>query len=441
MENYKKIIYELNELPVGYVSEKIISGNKYYYYQENHGSKVSSKYIKKEDKDALIGQIERRREIEKELKAIEDSIRPLKTPSKRAYALTGDLMMRDVPVAGFEEGKLLWRDEDKCPLLIKRTGDVASFLRSRAIDRDRAHSRALKRFLGIREDDDAFVSLHSYGACITDNYWFRPKGSKIKYEDISFTSDIYSDLALKGDVSFIPRSPKFTPELTLGGSYEKCWKLIDGRWYLYKKGNDKEIYSEIFCAGFAKMLGIPSAVYEFADGFIRTENFASELNLEPVSSIAGDDDRYENVFESLLSLSEDLAKDYLRLVIFDFIVNNVDRHNENCGIMRNNKSGKIISLAPNYDNNMALLSAVSNLVFNEKRDGHLNYLKKFIEGSVKAKELLAKISLPRLSRDDIKGLCMIIPFNEDAEAVTSYVYKRYEYIKRYMETIQEREMK
>ena len=163
--------------------------------------------------------------------------------------------------------------------------------------------------------------------------------------------------------------------------------------------------------------------------------------MEPVSSIAGDDDRYENVFDSLLSLSEDLAKDYLRLVIFDFIVNNVDRHNENCGIMRNKKSGKIISLAPNYDNNMALLSAASNLVFNEKRDGHLSYLKKFIEGSVKAKELLAKISLPRLSRDDIKALCKSIPLEEDAEAVTSYVYSRYEYIKRYIETIQEREMK
>ena len=40
----------------------------------------------------------------------------------------------------------------------------------------------------------------------------------------------------------------------------------------------------------------------------------------------------------------------------DTICANPDRHTNNFGLMRDVKNGKLLGLAPNYDNNMALIS-------------------------------------------------------------------------------------
>ena len=40
----------------------------------------------------------------------------------------------------------------------------------------------------------------------------------------------------------------------------------------------------------------------------------------------------------------------------DALVFNVDRHTQNFGILRDGETGDILSMAPNFDNNMALIS-------------------------------------------------------------------------------------
>ena len=41
----------------------------------------------------------------------------------------------------------------------------------------------------------------------------------------------------------------------------------------------------------------------------------------------------------------------------DALVYNVDRHTQNFGILRDGETGAILSMAPNFDNNIALISA------------------------------------------------------------------------------------
>ena len=48
--------------------------------------------------------------------------------------------------------------------------------------------------MNINVKDDTLVSLCSYAASITDNYWFKPKHSKLTYKDIAFNFD---DLVLE----------------------------------------------------------------------------------------------------------------------------------------------------------------------------------------------------------------------------------------------------
>jgi len=428
MDRLHELITELTKLPSGYISEKTIKGKKYYYHQYRENGKLHSRYVKKEALSELQAQIEKRHNIENEIKILEMSGRNIKPPSKRSLNLTGDLMMGDIVVASFNDGVPSFIDEKKCPLLIKRTGSIHDFLASRAIDRDRTHSRLLKKYLGINEQDDANVSIYSYGASITDNYWFKAKGSKLKYKDISFEYDFYSDLVLKGTIGYIPKSPKHSPQLTLTGSYEKCWKLIDGEWYLYKQGSSDEIFSEIFASKLATVLGVPTAEYEYDDGYIRTKNIASIYNLEPISSIAGDDDSYQNVFTSVLEISEDIAIQYLQLILFDFIVYNVDRHNENCALYRDKITGEIICLAPNYDNNLSLIASTQNLHFNARYDGMKKYLERFFAESSEASALLNKISFNSLNLRQIESILEHIPIKRDDKLISNYVLDRYNYI-------------
>ena len=433
MDISKNIVEELNTLPRGYISTKKIHGKNYSYLQYEEKGKLKSHYVRASEADSVRAGLARRKEIELELKAYDFLGRNINKPSRRSRELTGSLMMGDIEVAGFNHGVCVWKNEDLCPLYIRRTSDLSGYLASRAIDRNRTNSRLLKKLLNIHESEDDMTALYSFGATLTDNYWFKVSGSKLRYKDISFTEDYYSDVALKGEILYYPSSPKHSPQLTLTGSYEKCWKRINGEWWLYKKGTEKEIFSELFCSYLASVLKIPSAVYEYCEGYIRTRNFAYRYNLEPMTGIAGDDDRYEAVFPALDSISAEIAKQYLYLMWFDLLVNNVDRHNENCGLLRNRVNGKIVGLAPNYDNNLALISRTEVLNMDPSKDGFIRCFAKFIKSNKKAESYLKQMRYPRLEKKQIEKCIKKIPFQYPEFDITGYIMKRYEYLKRFFE--------
>ena len=60
--------------------------------------------------------------------------------------------------------------------------------------------------------------------------------------------------------------------------------------------------------------------------------------------------------DGLLKLNPELLKPYLDMLFMDALVFNVDRHTQNYGLLRSRETGEILSMAPNFDNNMALIS-------------------------------------------------------------------------------------
>lgn len=425
MSSISDIVNKLNNLPDGYISYKTIKNKKYAYFQYVENGKLKSKYIKEKDLSDFKNKIEERKKLEKELKKLQFSGKNLPKLADSAKKLTGYIMMQDNVVASFKDGQLIEMNEEMCPLLIKRTHNVSAFLSNRVIDKSRTNARLLKKALQIKESEDELISLYSYGATITDNYWFKPKQSKLKYKDISFDGDFYSDLALTGELIVYPKTPKLTPQLTTPGSYEKCWRKENNKWWLYKKGNENEIFSELFCSLLADKLNIPTAIYKQEDRFIKTLNFADKYNFEPISSIASDDDSFENVFNSIVEINDEIAKQYLLLVWFDCLVNNVDRHNENCGLLRDKKNGKIISLAPNFDNNVALISRSEVLNLNAKDDGLIKMFAKFIKNNKTAYELYREIKLPKLTKQIIHDCFKQIDTKKDEELIMSFLLNRY----------------
>lgn len=431
MKTLSELIKELSSLPLGNVYKKEINGKTYYYHQYFLNNKRFSSIVKSEDLDNLIQQINKRKIIEKEIQLIRSKQKNI-ILSKSANELSGYLMCENHIVATFDKGNLISIDKKLAPLVVLRTHSIQEFLKLRTIDMSRTNARILKRVLNIHIDEDFKAALYSYALSISDNYWFKPKKSKIKYKDIEFKDDSYSDVSLKGDISISLYKSHLTPEITTLGSFEKGWRFISSEWWLYKSGTDKQLFAELLSYEFAKLISLKTATYEYDNGYIRSKNFADKSNFEPLASLLGDNDDYHFIFNTLIKISEDIAKEYLKLSFFDAVINNVDRHNENVGVMRNRKSGKIISLAPNFDNNLAFYSNEEITLTPPNKDGLIKTFISFLKTNKIAKELYLQIDFKDIHIEDIDKIITCIPIQPKvSKTLSKELIDRYYYLKDY----------
>lgn len=429
MQTLSELIKELKTLPLGNVYLKKINDKEYYYHQYFLNGKRITTIVDKNDVSELKIKIERRKQIEKEIKAIRSRQKNI-VLSKNAKNLTGSIMSGNKVVASFEQGTLTFIDEEHAPLVIKRTHSIEEFLKLRVIDMSRTNARILKRILNIHVDDDYKAALYSYALSVNDNYWFKPKHSKLTYNELKFKDDSYFDTALKGDATPSRFISQLTPEITTTGSFEKGWKFINQEWWLYKSGSNNQIFAELYSYHFAKLIGINTALYEYDDGYIRSKNFATNYNFEPMASLLGDNDSNDKIFETLFNIDIAIAKDYLKLIAFDAIIFNVDRHNENVGILRDRRSGKIVSLAPNFDNNLAFYSNDEIVLNMPQKDGMIKRFVSFINSNETLKALLKEIAFPDINEKELYSILEKIEIkikNEGAFVTT--LLARYNYVK------------
>ena len=273
-----------------------------------------------------------------------------------------EILSGNTLVAIWQDNRLTVVNEALLPLYLKKIQNADLWLETRAIDSHRANSRLLKKALHLVEKDDISTVVHVNGATITDNYWIREIGSNLTYNDVKFSDDYFSNLALRGNYDSFNKAANSkrskTPELTNVGSFEKCWKLRDGKWWMYKKATHDEMFSELFVYELGKAFEMNMAVYERGDGFIKSLDFteAASFNFEPASTFMGDNEDYSDVVKSLEQICPKAIPDYIGMIFMDTICANPDRHTNNFGLLRDTKTGELIGFAPNYDNNMALIS-------------------------------------------------------------------------------------
>lgn len=268
------------------------------------------------------------------------------------------IMSKDKRIADYTCGTLKILEPSLLPLYLRRTGHFEGWLETRAIDGHRANSRLLKKVLRLENKDDISTVLHFNAATITDTYWVKPSGSALTYEDVRFKGNYFDTLALRGDPDSFNRKPSRTPELTNTGSFEKCWRLIDGRWWMYKSENAAEQLTELFACYLAEALCIPVAVYEKDNGYIRSLDFTNgaSINFETAHGIIGDEPDYRKNYRKLLALDASVAAAYVQMTFFDALIFNMDRHEYNFGVLRDVDSGNILGMAPLFDHNIALIT-------------------------------------------------------------------------------------
>lgn len=341
------------------------------------------------------------------------------------------IMSKDVAVAKWQNNNLEVINEKMLPLYLKNTGNVEKWLETRAIDCHRANSRLLKKALRLAEKDDISTVLSVNAATITDNYWIKPLNSDLAYVDVRFDNDYFANLALTGNYDSFNRAANSksskTPELTNIGSFEKCWKLRNGEWWMYKKANHDEMFSELFIYKLGVELGFNMAEYERGNGVIKTKDFTDNamVNFEPAFNILGDDEDYIKSVEMLKEICPDAIGDYIKVVFLDTICANPDRHTFNFGVLRDSDTGEILGLAPNFDNNMALISRGYPKNITRKNDLLIKLFNELMQHDENLKKYI-----PIVSEDLIRNVIKSVGMRVKSKEITQFIMNGYNLIEK-----------
>ena len=102
---------------------------------------------------------------------------------------------------------------------------------------------------GVREAMAAFgVSApqglleKSLGLSLSDQYWIRPEGMDISWEEFNFFENRFSEdvgNALLGKGLKYGAWDMMSPDITTNGCLKKMWKIIGGRRWLFKGGESE----------------------------------------------------------------------------------------------------------------------------------------------------------------------------------------------------------
>ena len=220
------------------------------------------------------------------------------------------------------------------------------------------------------------MSEKSYGLSLSDQYWICPHNAGLRWEDMNFFHNAFSDdvgdmLFQKvgwdeldtGTVNF------FSPDSTTDGMLRKRWMVIDGKHCLVKGGREpfeQEIANEVLASRICGRLGIPHAEYRMIkiDGkrYCVCDNFVTE-DTELITAWHIHDlikrDGNATEYGSFVSKAEELGIEDARIrmdmmIVLDFIIVNTDRHYNNFGLIRDANTLEWLSVAPVYDSGTSM---------------------------------------------------------------------------------------
>lgn len=280
-------------------------------------------------------------------------------------------------IRGYEIEKIY--DKDLLPFVLKSNiNRFEDWITERPIATNQEHLHNVLSSLNMQSRDTIALLKVNGGFSLNDSYWIKPcEPNNYNIIQTWDTGNLYAgewDSSL-GLVSFFGNESSLggtlrTPEITNQGSVGKAWRCIDNKLLLYKKTSEgaanygKEHYAEIIASKLGQLLGIDCIKYWgdrwhdkdccvceiFTDadtGYLPMSYFLTGLGI----------DRGDWRYSTLAKLLK--TEDLLRLndlLVFDFVIENWDRHLSNFGMLIDNNTQDIIRLAPIFDNGYSLMS-------------------------------------------------------------------------------------
>lgn len=210
------------------------------------------------------------------------------------------------------------------------------------------------------------------GLSLSDQYWIRPDNSNLRWSDVNFFENAFSDDVgniLFGKGSGSDAVSLMSPDNTSDGWLKKKWAILDGKRCLLKGGSgatQQEPYNEVFAGILMKRLGIAHVEYSlsYQDDypFSVCEDFITP-DTELISAWyvmqTQKKENHTSVYQHCLNCCNALgipnATDALdRMLVVDYLLVNEDRHQNNFGFVRNADTLKWVGAAPIYDSGTSL---------------------------------------------------------------------------------------
>jgi len=209
----------------------------------------------------------------------------------------------------------------------------------------------------------------SYGLSLTDQYWINPELFNFKWEKINFFENPFS--ADVGDILFEKKEISMndadfkSPDTSLNGYLQKRWFIKNDKRVLIKAGSKpylQEPFNEVICSTILKNMNINHVSYSLNiindNPYCSCETFiTTETEFIPAAHILNclkkneKHSRYEHFIKCCEHLGiSGFVTDLDKMITFDFIVVNEDRHFGNFGFVRDANSLEWISFCPIFDN-------------------------------------------------------------------------------------------
>ena len=215
----------------------------------------------------------------------------------------------------------------------------------------------------------------AFGLSLTDQYWIKPYGSNITYDDVNFFDNDFdyaefleASLSLNSKVVTKEASLK-TPNNTTDGMLKKAWVIEDGVRYLLKGGYKNEVlqpFNEVLASMICDRLGffhVPYTLTTYKDQVVsKCPCFITrDTELITAYQIKNNMKRFDSVedYEAYIQKLEDKGINDARtkmenMYILDYLIMNEDRHLNNFGIIRDVNTLKWVDVAPIFDNGQSL---------------------------------------------------------------------------------------
>ena len=236
---------------------------------------------------------------------------------------------------------------------------------TRAIPASRSGLRDALEIMGIPSPQ--LLLTKCYGLSLSDQYWICPENSELKWKDINFFENSFSEDVgniLFGNVPDSAAFSLFSPDNTSDGWLRKKWKIIDNKRCLIKGGSgatQQEPYNEVLASAIMRRLGIlhiPYTLtmqdeypYSVCEDFITPETeLVSAWHIAQTQKKQNHISPYRHYLSCCETLGIQDVRDSLdRMLAVDYMIVNEDRHYNNFGAVRNADTLEWIGAAPLFD--------------------------------------------------------------------------------------------
>ena len=283
------------------------------------------------------------------------------------------------------------------------------------------------------------------GLSLSDQYWIRPDGSDLKWKDVNFFSNEFSEDI--GDLLFGDQKHGIdislnSPDNTSDGILKKRWKIVDGKRYLIKSGGGPSIqepFNEVIASILMRSQNIPCCDYSLmwdngrpcsiCEDFINTDTeYINASNLIQSYSSKKDGNTFDRYVKSCDDVKVDITNQLDRMIVIDYIMMNTDRHLGNFGLIRNADDLSYVGPAPIFDTGTSLGCTLLTREFNDIKDDRCKPFKKTFEEQLGLVSTFEWVDMDAMcsSMDDIEKVLHTDGFLDDdrIDAITGLLQSR-----------------